>query len=175
VKRPSFVEAALALSRSWLSPSGPAAADAVWETAGMADAAGVVNRSGPGNDADFEDVIAGSIDQVQAVARAVRDLVYDVLPGTVEVVWKKQSSVGWGTGPKKFTEQFAYLMPYKNHVTLGFYRGGELPDPEGLLPTSGGSQVSGTLSMRSLKLTTLDDVRRPALRDLISVSTHTGI
>ncbi|TCO14364.1 uncharacterized protein DUF1801 [Kribbella steppae] len=175
MKRPSFLEAALALSRSWLSPTGPSASDAVWETAGMADAAGVVNRSGREHDTDFEDVIAGSSEPVQALARAIRDLVYDVLPETVEVVWKKQGSVGWGIGPKKFTEQFAYLMPYKNHVTLGFYRGGELPDPEGLLPTSGGSQVSGTLSMRSLKLTSLDDVRRPALRNLIAISTRTGI
>lgn len=116
-----------------------------------------------------------SSEKVQLLARAVRELVYDVLPGTVEVVWKKQGSVGWGIGPKKFTEQFAYLMAYKNHVTLGFYRGGELPDPEGLLPTSGGKQVSGSLSMRSLKITSLDDVRRPALRDLIAVSAHTGI
>ena len=141
----------------------------------MAEAAGVVNRSGRENDVEFEAVIAGSSEEIQALARAVLDLVYDVLPGTVEVVWKKQRSVGWGTGPKKFTEQFAYLMPFKNHVTLGFYRGGELPDPEGLLPASGGRQVSGTLSMRSLKLTTIDDVHQPALRALIAVSTRTGI
>lgn len=38
-------------------------------------------------------------------------------------------SVGWGTGPKKFTEQFSYFMAYKNHVTPGFYRGGGVPDP----------------------------------------------
>jgi hypothetical protein len=158
MKRPSFVEAALALSRSWLSPSGPA------------EAAAVVNRAGLENDADFEDVIARSSAQVQAVARAVRELVYGVLPGTVEVVWTTEGSVGWGTGPKKFTEQFAYLMAYKNHATLGFYRGDELPDPEGLLRTKRGGP-----STRSLKLTSLDDVRRPALRDLIAVSTHTGI
>lgn len=139
----------------------------------MAEAAGAVNRSGPDDDTDFEAVIAGSSENVQLLARAVRGLVYDVLPGTVEVVWKKQGSVGWGTGPKKFTEQFAYLMPFKNHVTLGFYRGGELADPEGLLPTSGGRQVSGTLSMRSLKITTPDDVRRPALRDLIAAAIRT--
>jgi hypothetical protein len=66
-------------------------------------------------------------------------------------------------------------MPFKNHVTLGFYRGGELPDPEGLLPTTGGRQVSGSLSMRSLKITALEDIRRPALRELIEVSTRTGI
>ncbi|MFG1817619.1 hypothetical protein ACGFIF_27935 [Kribbella sp. NPDC049174] len=48
------------------------------------------------------------------MARAVRELVYDVLPGTIEVVWKKQGSVGWGIGPKEFTEQFANLMPIKS-------------------------------------------------------------
>jgi hypothetical protein len=48
-----------------------------------------------------------------------------------------------GTGPKKFTEKFAYLMPFQRHVTLGFYHGGELPDPGGLLPEAGGRQVGG--------------------------------
>ena len=141
----------------------------------MAEGAGVVNRSGRANDDAFAGVIASRSSDVQAIARAVRDLVYDLLPETVEVVWLRQGSVGWGTGPAKFTEQFAYLMAFKAHVTLGFYRGGELSDPEALLPTSGGTQVSGTLSMRSLKLTSLDDVRRPALRALVDESTRQGI
>ena len=101
------------------------------------------------------------------LAREVRRLVYDAFPAAVEVVWPKQRSVGWGTGPKKFTEQFAYLMPYKSHVTLGFYRGGELPDPSGLLPAAGGQQVGGTLSMRSVRISRLEDVSQPALRALI--------
>ena len=140
-----------------------------------AEGAGIVNDRGRANDAAFAELIASSSDEVQAVARAVRDLVFDVLPGTVEVVWPRQRSVGWGTGPRKFTEQFAYLMPFKRHVTLGFYRGGQLPDPDGLLPDEGGTQVSGTLSMRSLRLSSLEDVRRPALRALIDVSTRTGV
>jgi hypothetical protein len=141
----------------------------------MTDAAGVVNDRGRQNDAAFNGVIGESSDEVKALARAVRDLVYDVLPQAIEVVWPRQGSVGWGTGPRKFTEQFAYLMPFKRHVTLGFYRGGELPDPAGLLPQTGGSQVSGTLSMRSLKVTSLDDVRRPELRALLEASTTHGI
>jgi hypothetical protein len=141
----------------------------------MADTAGVVNDKGRSNDTAFSGVIQGASPEIQELARAVRDLVFDVLPQTVEVVWPKQRSVGWGTGPRKFTEQFAYLMPFKHHVTLGFYRGGELADPTGLLPPSGGSQVSGSLSMRSLRITSLEDVRRPALRQLIRASTRQGI
>jgi len=141
----------------------------------MAEAAGVINDGGRSNDAAFEGVIGAASPEIQKLARAVRDLVFDVLPQTVEVVWPKQGSVGWGTGPKKFTEQFAYLMPFKRHVTLGFYRGGELPDPSGLLPRSGRRQVAGSLSMRSLKIASLEDVRRPALRQLIHASTRQGV
>jgi hypothetical protein len=141
----------------------------------VTEPAGVINDRGATNDAAFEGAIVNSSAEVQLLARAVRGLVYEVLPQTVEVVWPKQGSVGWGTGPKKFTEQFAYLMPFKRHVTLGFYRGGELADPDGLLPVAGGTQVSGALSMRSLKLSSLDDVRRPALRALIAAATKQGI
>lgn len=136
---------------------------------------GIVNRGGSSNDMAFREAMSSSAAEVQELAYAVRRLVFDVLPQTVEVVWPKQRSVGWGTGPKKFTEQFAYLMPFKRHVTLGFYRGGELPDPTGLLPTSGGNQVSGTLSMRSLKIASLDDVARPALRALVEAATRHGV
>jgi hypothetical protein len=72
-----------------------------------------------------------------------------------------------GHRAEEISEQFAYLMPFKHHVTLGFYYGGELPDPAGLLPTAGGRQVSGRLAMRSMKLTTLEQVRQPALRALL--------
>jgi hypothetical protein len=137
----------------------------------MADPAGVVNDRGRASDAEFESVIGARPTEVRELARAVRDLVYDVLPSTVEVVWHRQGSVGWGTGPKKFSEQFAYLLPFKRHVTLGFYHGSGLDDPAGLL-RSGGAQASGKLSMRSLKIATLDEVARPELRALIDVSTR---
>lgn len=138
-------------------------------------AAGIVNDQGRDDDAAFRELVADASPEVRAVAVAVRDLVFDVLPATIEVVWLRQRSVGWGTGQRKSTEQFAYLMPYARHVTLGFYRGGELPDPAGLLPDTGGTQAGGTLSMRSLRLTTVAEVGRPELRALIEVATRTGI
>jgi hypothetical protein len=114
--------------------------------------------------------MSASSEDVQALAHAIRDLVYDVYPSAVEVVWPKQRTVGWGIGPKKFSEQFAYLLPFKAHVALGFYHGGELPDPAGLLPTKGGTQVSGKLSMRSTKISHTDDVDRPELRALLEAA-----
>ena len=139
------------------------------------DPAGVINESGRANETAFRAMIGGFSEPVQELSLAVRDLIYDVLPQTVEVVWPRQRSVGWGTGPKKFTEQFCYLQAYKSHVSLGFYRGGELPDPDGLLPTTGGTQAAGKLSMRGTQLRTLDEVKRPALRNLIEAATRTGV
>lgn len=131
--------------------------------------AGIVNERGRGDSTAFDQIIGGTSSEVREVASAVRRLVSEVLPETVDVVWQRQISVGWGTGPKKFSEQFAYLMPFKRHVTLGFYHGGGLEDPTGLLRS--GAHVSGRLSMRSLKLSSLDDVGRPELRALVEAST----
>ncbi|MBA3277423.1 MAG: DUF1801 domain-containing protein [Geodermatophilaceae bacterium] len=136
----------------------------------MAQAAGIVNRDGLANDQTFRDAMSASAEEIQQLAAGVRSLIFDIFPATIEVVWPKQRSVGWGIGPKKFTEQFAYLMLFKGHVTLGFYHGADLSDPDGLLPDTGGRQVAGTLSMRSLKLTGLDDVDQPALRSLIDAA-----
>jgi hypothetical protein len=136
----------------------------------MAEDAGIVNDQGRDNDDQFSRLIEPRSDEVQTLARRTRDLVYDVFLDTVEVVWPRQGSVGWGVGPKKFSEQFSYFMPYAKHVTLGFYRGGDLPDPDGLLPTSGGRQVSGELSMRSIKITKPEQLELPSLRALIEAA-----
>ena len=135
----------------------------------MTEAAAVVNRHGPADHTAFDSVVARSSDHVRQLAFAVRDLTYDVYSETVEVVWPKQGSVGWGIGPKKFSEQFCYFMPFANHVTLGFYYGGELPDPDGLLG-EGGRQVSGKLSMRSIKIADLTAVSRPEVRALVAAA-----
>lgn len=135
----------------------------------MADTAGVVNSSGRHNDSEFRRTLDRSATEIQQLALAVRDLIFDVCPETVEVVWPRQRSTGWGIGPRKFTEQFAYFSPHKAHVTLGFYHGGELPDPDGLLPQSGGRQVSGALSMRSLRIADRSQVG-PAVRSLVDAA-----
>jgi hypothetical protein len=136
----------------------------------MAESAGIVNDRGRSDSEAFLSLIETKPDAIKALTIATRDLIYDVFPATVEVVWPTQGSAGWGIGPKKFSEQFAYFMPYAKHVTLGFYRGGDLADPEGLLPKTSGRQAGGELSMRSLKIDDVAQTRLPALRTLIETA-----
>lgn len=115
---------------------------------------------------DFDAILASATDPIKAIAHAARALIFEVLPQTVEVVWVNQKLAGYGTGPKKMTEHFSWIGPYKQHVVLGFNYGSELPDPDGLL------EGTGAL-MRHIKLKTLADVERPAVRQLLAVAiTH---
>jgi hypothetical protein len=114
----------------------------------------------------FEEIVAGSPPEIRALATGARALIFDVLPQTVEVVWPRQGTAGYGTGPRKMTEHFCWLAPAARHVVFGFNYGAELPDPAGLL------EGTGAL-MRHVKIRTPDDLAAPALRALVEVAvTH---
>ena len=117
-----------------------------------------------GDSSVFEEIVAGSPKEIRQLALACRALIFDVLPQTVEVVWPRQRTAGYGTGPKKMTEQFCWLAPHTKHVVLGFYYGTELPAPEGML------EGTGQL-MRHVKIRTHADLENPALRQLVEVAT----
>ena len=123
-------------------------------------AAGIVT----GDSSVFEEMVADSPKPIRELALASRALIFDVLPQTVEVVWPQQRTAGYGTGPKKMTEQFCWLAPYQEHVVFGFYYATELPAPEGLLEGTGGL-------MRHAKIRTHADLENPALRRLVEVAT----
>lgn len=115
---------------------------------------------------EFTQILANFDPAVQALAHAACDLIFDILPQAVEVPWIKQQIIGYGTGPKKNTEHFAYIAPLKNRVNLGFMYGAELPDPTNLL------EGTGKL-LRHVRLNSLDDISNPALRQLLDIAiTH---
>src|SRR6516164_3244077 len=58
---------------------------------------------------------------------------------------------------------FGYVNAFKNHVNVGFFRGAEIADPEGLL------EGTGKL-MRHVKLRPEDDINVTALRKLIETA-----
>ena len=86
---------------------------------------------------EFEQVIDNFSEEIKEITRETRKLIYQILPEVVEVVWIKQKNIGFGTGFKKKTEHFCWLMPVSKHVTLGFNYGAELPDPENILEGTG--------------------------------------
>jgi hypothetical protein len=117
-----------------------------------------------GDSSVFEEIIAGFPKEIRELALASRTLIFDVLPQTVEVVWPTQRTAGYGTGPKKMSEQFCWLAPQARHIVFGFYYGTELPAPDGLL------EGTGRL-MRHVKIRSMADLENPDLRRLVEVAT----
>jgi hypothetical protein len=58
------------------------------------------------------------------------------------------------------SKAYAYALPYRDHVNLGFYRGALLKDPCERLKGNG-------KTMRHVTITHPDDVNDQSLRDLI--------
>lgn len=85
----------------------------------------------------FKDVIRESSDTVQELAQLSHDLIAEIFPEVFIVPWPHQKTVGFGVGPKKMSEHFAYIGVFAKHINLGFNYGADLPDPEGLLEGSG--------------------------------------
>lgn len=112
----------------------------------------------------FEEAIQTFSPTMQDIARQARKLIHEIYPEVVEVVWVQQKNTGFGTGEKKKTEHFCWLMPATNQVNLGFNYGAELPDPTKLL------EGSGKL-FRHIKLKTAEQLSNPHLIAILKYST----
>lgn len=107
-----------------------------------------------------EQVLANCAEPVRPLARAVFEELHRVFPQAV--ITADSDSIGFGTGPGYKHLVFS-LLPYSKHVTIGFARGTELPDPAGLLAGSGKVH-------RHVKIHTEEEVRRPELADLFAAA-----
>ncbi|MBK7650351.1 MAG: DUF1801 domain-containing protein [Flammeovirgaceae bacterium] len=112
----------------------------------------------------FEDAIKTFSKEMQEIARQTRNLIYRILPEVVEVVWVPQKNTGFGTGVKKKTEHFCWIMPATKHVNLGFNYGAELPDPANLL------EGTGKL-FRHIKIKSTEQLNNKDLINIIKYST----
>lgn len=108
----------------------------------------------------FDDLMGISEPKMRPIARRLREIIIDVDPNTVEVVRLGDRAATYGLGPKKMSEGYAYVMPHKNWVNLGFYQGAVLVDPAGILEGSG-------KKLRHVKVRSVEDAGRPELRALI--------
>lgn len=111
-------------------------------------------------DADWAAVLEHTSDEGREIAKAARAVIRELDPDVVEVFWPRQGTAGFGVGPKKMSEHYCYLALHRRNVNLGFYRGASLPDPAGLLGGPGAN-------MRHMRLTSVSDLERPEVRDLL--------
>ena len=111
----------------------------------------------------FDDLIEITQDSLRPIAKGLRDAIVGLDPDACEVVRLGDRAATYGLGPKKMSEGYVYILPHKQWVNLGFYKGADLADPEGLLEGTGAK-------MRHVKIRSVDDVAQPALRTLIQAA-----
>ena len=87
-------------------------------------------------------------------------MILQIDPEACEVVRLGDRAATYGCGPRKMIDGYAYILPYRSWVNLGFYRGASLADPEKLLEGTG-------VRMRHVKMRSVEDVQRPGVRGLI--------
>ena len=90
----------------------------------------------------------------------LRALILEIHPQVCEVVRLGEKAASYGCGPRKMIEGYAYIMPFRSWVNLGFFRGTSLADPQGLLEGTGAK-------LRHVKIRSLDDAEQPGVRELI--------
>ena len=111
----------------------------------------------------FDELLAGVEPKLAAIARRLRAMIRDVDQGTVESVRLGDHAATYGVGPKKMTDGYAYIMPMRGYVNLGFYHGALLPDPKRLLEGTG-------KGLRHVKIRSLAEADRSPVRALVAAA-----
>ena len=96
---------------------------------------------------------------IRDLTHRVRALIASVTPDADEYLKLGWKVIWYGFGPK-MPDQFAVVMPTRNHVGLGFAYGSDLPDPKGRLEGTG-------KRMRHVKLRTAAEAEDPAIAALL--------
>jgi hypothetical protein len=104
-------------------------------------------------DDGWADLLAQLSPEVTALVAAADELVRRTDPDVVRVVWPHQKTVGYGVGPKKMSEHYAYIAVHPKHINLGCNYGARLDDG-GLLEGSG-------QNMRKMTVRTVEALEDP--------------
>jgi len=111
----------------------------------------------------FDELLDGVEPGLATIARRLRAMIRDVDGGVVETVRLGDNSATFGVGPRKMTDGYAYIMPMRGYINLGFYQGALLADPERLLEGTG-------KGLRHVKIRSLADAKRPTVRALVAAA-----
>jgi len=107
-----------------------------------------------------DDVLAAASKELRPLCLALRALIAELHPGATEVPRKGERTVAYGFGQKKMSEAYAYIMPQKSYVNLGFFHGASLvlQHPE----------LEGTgAKLRHIKVRSIETVISPVIRQVL--------
>lgn len=108
----------------------------------------------------FDDILNMTPHELKPIAQYLRNTIFEIDPNCVEVVRIGDRGATFGVGPKKMSEGYCYLIPYKNWINLGFYKGTSLPDPNGYFEGTG-------KNMRHIKMRSLEQAEEQIIRTYI--------
>lgn len=97
--------------------------------------------------------------EIRDLMLKTRTLILELMPEATERVTPYQS-LAFGTGVRMMKDDILYIAPFKARINLGFMRGTELPDPNGVL------EGTGKL-LRHVKINKAEDLEKPGLRELM--------
>ena len=106
--------------------------------------------------------LAAYPEQVRETASAARRLLKAALPGVAETVDESAKLLGYSYGPGYKGDVCTLIMSHTG-VKLGIVRGAALPDPGHLM--AGAGKIHRHVQLRSV-----EDVKRPALNQLLKAA-----
>jgi hypothetical protein len=111
----------------------------------------------------FEELLQITDHAQKDTAVRLREIILSIHPEAVEVVRLGDRAATYGLGPKKMSEGYVYIIPHTNWVNLGFYKGADLSDPDGLLEGTG-------KKLRHIKIHFPADAENPKIHALIEAA-----
>ena len=134
-------------------PAGPA------KTAGPAEPANARPAKPAAPTRTFKVLVAPYPREVQALAKATRAFMVELLPKADETIDSTGPYIQYSYGPG-YKGVVSYITVNQKGVKLGVARGSSLPDPKGLLKGTGKAN-------RHVVIDTPSDLRTPGLRQLV--------
>jgi hypothetical protein len=115
-----------------------------------------------GGQAELKKIIAKQSPEMAKLTRAVLARLRPRFPGAVELIYDKRRGMVVGFSPdERASNAINSIAVYSKWINLYFFAGDTLPDPDGLL------QGTGNM-VRSIRITSAEDLDRPAVKALMA-------
>jgi hypothetical protein len=110
----------------------------------------------------LEDLFGVANPKMAPIVKKAHKLILSIHPDAAIVPRLGEKSICYGFGPKKMSESYCYLIPFKDYVNLGFFHGVAI-DPDGVLEGTGAK-------MRHIKISSAEQLSSPKVSKFIKAA-----